>query len=168
MFYTLCVRRNIWLMFIVCLLALSAPGYAEMQEFEMLSLDVPAGWTAEQQGATIILKAISSDASLSLASGRMGEASLEEIALKLYEQLGGVDFEEDEEGDFYFEYRDTAGVEFCVWVYTGGEDEYLVMASSGNNPSEDEMIDRIVDSIRYHVQDDEGDENEFDEENEDE
>ena len=172
--------RKMLILSVVCFLALCAParvtGFlparAEMREFEILSLDVPAGWTAEQQGATIILKAVSSDASLSLASGRMGEATLEEIAKKLYEQLGGVDLEEDEEGDVYFAYKDTAGVQCGVWVYAGAEGEYLVMASSGDDQPGGEMIDRILDSIRYRDTDDpdggdEDDGGEEDEEDED-
>ena len=154
MFNALRLRWNVWFLLVVCLLALCAPVRAGMREFETLSLDVPAGWTAEQQGAAVVLKAVSSDASLSLASGKMGEATLEEIAKKLYEQLGGVDLEEDEEGDFYFEYKDTAGVQCGVWVYAGVEGEYLVMASSGDDQPGGEMIDRILDSVRYRDPDD--------------
>lgn len=162
------MHRNVWVLSVLCLFALCAPGCAEMREFETLSLDVPVGWTAEQQGATIVMKAVSSDASLSLASGKMGEASLEEIAKKLYEQLGGVDFEEDDEGDFYFEYKDTAGVQCGVWVCAGDEGEYLVMASSGDNQPGGEMIDKIVDSIRYRTPDDPDSSDEEDDGEEDE
>ena len=179
MFYARWVRRTVLVLSAACFLALCAPArvtgflpaHAEMQEFEALSLDVPASWTAEQQGATIVLKAVSSDASLSLASGKMGEATLEEIAKKLYEQLGGVDLEKDEDGDFYFEYKDTAGVQCGVWVYAGDEGEYLVMASSGDDQPGGEMIDRILDSVRYRDPDgdDEDDEKEnYDDENEEE
>ena len=102
----------------------------------------------------------------------MGEATLEEITKKLYEQLGGVDLEKDEDGDFYFEYKDTAGVQCGVWVYAGDEGEYLVMASSGDDQPGGEMIDRILDSIRYRATDDpdsgdedgDGEEDEKDEE----
>ncbi|MBQ9565409.1 MAG: hypothetical protein IJU98_07480 [Synergistaceae bacterium] len=135
------------------ILALCAAVHAEMRDFETLSLLVPDGWTAEQQGTTIVMKAASSDVSLSLASGKLGEASLEDVARRLYEQLGGVDFEEDEEGDFYFEYRDTAGVQSGVWVYAGDEEEYLVLASSGGDKPGGEQIETIVSSIQYHVQD---------------
>lgn len=182
MFYARWVRRTVLVLSAACFLALCAPArvtgflpaYAEMQEFEALSLDVPASWTAEQQGATVVLKAVSSDASLSLASGKMGEATLEEIAKKLYEQLGGVDLEEDEEGDFYFEYKDTAGVQCGVWVYAGDEGEYLVMASSGDDQPGGEMIEKILDSIHYRatVEPDSGDEDgekeNYDDENEEE
>ena len=158
--------RKILILSVVCFFSLWAPVHAEMREFETLSLDVPAGWTAEQQGAAVVLKAVSSDASLSLASGKMGEATLEEIAKKLYEQLGGVDLEEDEEGDFYFEYKDTAGVQCGVWVYAGVEGEYLVMASSGDDQPGGEMIDKILDSVRYRDPDG-GDEDDDGEEEED-
>ena len=182
LFYARWVRRTVLVLSAACFLALCAPArvtgflpaYAEMQEFEALSLDVPASWTAEQQGATVVLKAVSSDASLSLASGKMGEATLEEIAKKLYEQLGGVDLEEDEEGDFYFEYKDTAGVQCGVWVYAGDEGEYLVMASSGDDQPGGEMIEKILDSIHYRatVEPDSGDEDgekeNYDDENEEE
>ena len=150
-----------------CLAALCAPLCAEMREFDALSLDVPPGWTAEQQGATIVMKDPGSDASLSLASGKMGSASLGEIARKLYEQLGGVDLEEDESGDFYFEYRDTAGVPCGVWVCDGGGGEYAVIAFSGDDQAMSGVIERILDSVSFiPAEDGETGEDEEDEDDE--
>ena len=155
------------LLTVLCVLALCVASHAERREFETLSLFVPSGWTAEQQGATIVMKAASSDVSLSLASGKLGEASLKEVARRLYEQLDGVEFEEDEEGDFYFEYRDMAGVPCCVWVYAGGEEDYLVMAVSGGDQPGGEQIEKIVSSIHYRVQDIADSENEVNPKDED-
>ena len=83
-------------------LLLAGGTYAGVREFDHFSADVPPGWSAEQQGATVVMKAVSSDVSLSIAVAKMGEASLKDIANKLYEQLGGVDLEKDEDGDFVF------------------------------------------------------------------
>ena len=150
-------------------LALCAPACAEIMKFDMISLDVPAGWTAEQQGVTVVMKARDSDASLSLASSGLGEATLEDVAKKLYEQLGGVDFEKDEDGDFYFEYRDIAGVKCGVWVCAGDEGEYMVVAASGEDQPGGEMIDHILSSVRYRSpEDEEGGEDEDGEEGDDE
>ncbi len=155
---------------LLCVLALSAAAYGEVREFEQFSADVPAGWTAEQQGATVVMKAVSSDVSLSIAVASMGEATLEEIANKLFEQLGGVDIEQDEDGDFGFRYRDTAGVESEVYMADIGDGTYIVCASSGSGKPGGEMISGIIDSMKFHVpeqpageEDDWDDEEDYDE-----
>ena len=152
-------------------LLLAGAARAEVREFDHFSADVPEGWSAEQQGATVVMKAVSSDVSLSIAVAPMGEAALEEIANRLYEQLGGVDLEKDEDGDFAFKYRDTSGVESEVYLSEVGNGTYIVCASSGSGKPGGEAIDRIVDSLEFRVPEfeedgDGGDEEDWEEDEE--
>ena len=150
------------------MIALTALGaFGEVRDFNDFSVDVPAGWSAEQQGATVVMKAVSSDASLSLAVASMGEATAEEIAQKLYEQLGGVDLEKDEDGDFSFMYLDTAGVESYVCIIDGKDGTYLVTALSGIDKPGGELINGIIESVKFHEPEDDenGEEDERDEKN---
>jgi hypothetical protein len=149
----------------LCVLLLAGAAYAEVREFDHFSADVPPGWSAEQQGATVVMKAVSSDVSLSIAVAQMGEATLEDIANKLYEQLGGVDFRLDEDGDFVFKYRDTAGVESVVYLMGIDDGTYIVCASSGSDKPGGEAIDHILDSLKFHEP--EPDEDETNSEDED-
>ena len=157
-------RFALW---IVCVLAL-LPGTAGagifssissaggVRKFDYFSVKVPEGWTAQQQGATVVIKSTSSNASLSIAIASRGAASFEEIVNRLCEQMRGKELTHDKDGNYTFQYRNTAGID-CVAVLLsvkndGGKDAglYVVVALSGYDDEEEKIIDEIIDSMEFN------------------
>ena len=96
---------------------------ADVQKFRHFSVDVPSGWTAYEQGSTLIIKSQKTDASVAVAFNSMGEASLSDIVERLYLQMDGTDLEQDEDGDYMFNFTNTAGVDSVALAITGFDDE---------------------------------------------
>ena len=128
-----------------------------VRKFDYFSVKIPEGWTAQQQGATVVIKSTGSDASLSIAIASRGAASFEEIVNRLCEQMRGKDLtHDDKDGNYTFQYRNTAGID-CVAVLfnvknDGGKDTglYVVVALSGYDDKEEKIIDEIIDSLEFN------------------
>jgi len=125
-----------------------------VQKFDYFSVKVPEGWTAQQQGATVVMKSSGSDASLSIAFATRGAASFDQIANRHCEQMKGSDLtRDDSDGSYTFQYTNTAGIDcFAVLLNAAdsGEDTgfYMVMAVSGYD-QEEAVIDEIMDSVEF-------------------
>lgn len=151
------------------ILALSFPVYAEVKDFDFLAVDVPKGWTATQQGTSmVVIKSNKSKSSLSLALSSKGNASIKEIAERLYTQLNGFEMEEDDEGDYSFYYVDKAGLENFVYVVDGDDEQYILSSSYAANERDGDIIDEMIDSAEFALADDEEEEYDDDYDYEDE
>ena len=144
-----------FLLSVILVSVLICPAFAKIQRFKFCSVNVPKNWTAEQQGATLVIKSNKSNASLSLAVSSMGEASLGDIAKRLSRQLNGENFEKDNDGDYSFTYKDMAGVENYVLITDFNDGRYGLLAFCFENDKDYETISKIMDSIEYHEPDDE-------------
>lgn len=134
------------------------PVYAEVKDFDFLAVDVPKGWTAEQQGPSmVVIKSQKSQSSLSLALSSKGNASIKEIAERLYTQLNGFDMEQDDEGDYSFYYVDKAGLENFVYVVDGDDEQYILSSSYAANDKDFDIINKMIDSAEFALADDEDD-----------
>ena len=125
--------------------ALVGPAWAEVQEFDWFSVDVPRGWTAEQQGATVVVAAGDEAVSVSIAVAPMGAASLEELAWALSAQMDGTEPELDDDV-WAFTFTDLAGVESAAFLIEGDGEHYIVASVSGW----DDAIEGILDSLEFY------------------
>ncbi len=132
---------------ILCLVVAltAAPAWARVQKFDYFSLDVPRGWTAEQQGATVVVAAEDKPVSVSIAVAPMGAASLEELAYALSAQMDGTEPEFDDDV-WTFTFTDLAGVESTAFLGEGDEEHYIVASVSGW----DDAIEGILDSVEFY------------------
>ena len=127
-------------------LALVTPAWARVRKFDYFSVDVPGGWTAEQQGATVVVAAAEDEAaSVSIAVAPMGAASLEELAWALSAQMDGTEPELDDEV-WTVTFTDLAGVESAAFLIEGDEEHYIVASVSGW----DDAIEGILDSLEFY------------------
>ena len=135
----------------------SSSSSSGVRKFDYFSVKVPEGWTAQQQGATVVIKSTTSDASLSIAIASRGAASFEEIVNRLCEQMKGKDLtHDDKDGSWNFQYKNTAGID-CVAVLleikNDGEKDtglYVVVAISGYDDEDEKVIDEIMDSMEFN------------------
>ena len=160
------IRSSFILLVCVISLGFSALCRAEVRDFEFFSIDVPKNWTAEQQGASLVtIKSTKTKSSISLALSSKGEASIEEIAKKLYEQLKGYELEKDEDGDFSFYYEDTAGLDNFIYI-VDLEDQYILASSYAENEKDDDIMAKMLASIKYKFNENEEEQEEQEEEKE--
>ena len=127
-----------------------APSFAKIQQIGNLTADVPSGWIAEQKGSVTVIRHNSGKASVSVAVNSLGEASLTDIAERLYTQMGGEDLEQDSDGDYTFTFTDINGTAGLVILTDSGEGRYILMSVSGyGDAGVDDEIDEIIDSLDW-------------------
>ena len=142
------MKRKIILSFLTLFLFFGN-AFAEIQKFDHFSVDVPEGWDANLQDSTLVVKSRNVDASITVAFNQMGDAELSDIAERLYIQMDGTDLEEDEDGDYIFNFRNPAGSD-SVALITGEENYYLVLSITGfNEESVQKDIEKILDTIDW-------------------
>ncbi|MBQ3446682.1 MAG: hypothetical protein IJG37_03450 [Synergistaceae bacterium] len=126
------------------------PAMGEIQRYGSLTADVPPGWTLEKQGSVFVIKSLTKNASVAVAVNSLGEASLTDIAERLYTQMGGSNLERDSDGDYSFIYTNTSGAVGMAIITDSGEGRYILMSVTGyENEELQGEIDAIVDSLDW-------------------
>ena len=129
---------------ILCLMVLMIPAFAwaDIEEFRYFSLDVPYGWTAEEEGAVVTVTANDNTGSLSITMGNPESRDIGELAKSFSAELNGTPPEKDDEGNYSFEFNN--GVSQAT--ITGDEDFFMLIIGTGfvNNA---ETLGRILDSL---------------------
>lgn len=127
---------------ILVTLIFSASAFATVQDFKDFTLDVPDGWTATQDGATVIVIANDKSASVSLTVDKKNGVEAKDLAAAFAKQLNGSEpVLEDEVYHFTFKNNDS-GVESRAILETDDE-KYLLTVITGDNPE----ITSIVESM---------------------
>ena len=137
----------------VIIFSLTLPAMASVKHFGPLSVDVPKGWTASQQGSATVIKSLRSNASVTVAVNPMGEASLGEIAGRLCEQMNGHDLERDSEGDYTFLFTNHAGAGCFALLTDTGDGRYILLSASGVDScsnNECSEIEAVIDSLEWN------------------
>ena len=130
---------------------LSVPAMGRVQTFGPLSVEVPSGWTAERQGSVTVIKNAGENASVSVAVNSKGEATLTDITERLYVQMNGTGLEQDEDGDYTFQFESLAGAESFAIITDSGDGRYILISVTGyKNENVQEALDAIVDSLDWN------------------
>jgi len=138
---------------IFCSLALilifASCSCAKPEAFGNFRAEIPSGWSGDLQGSTLVIKNSDKNASVAVAFNQMGEAQLSDIVERLYIQMDGRDLEQDEDGDYNFAFKNSAGAE-SVALVTAEEGYYLVISLSGfDDESLSSDFEKILDSIDW-------------------
>ena len=131
------MRRAIFL--VVMLVASCA--YAELQDFENFSLEIPEGWTAIEDGAVVSVSANDGSASLTITTDRPGDMSIEELASEIAREVGGTLPEKDSDDNYSFTFDDGKSLA----VITGDEDFYMLIV--GTDIEDNGQVGEILDSL---------------------
>ena len=139
---------------VLCCVALIAlmimPSFGRERRIGNLIADIPSGWTAQQKGSVTVISHESGKASVSVAVNSLGEASLTDIAERLYTQMSGEDLEQDSDGDYTFTFTDINGLEGLVILTDSEDGRYILMSVSGyGDGGFDDEIDGIIDSLDW-------------------
>ena len=137
------MRRSLCALALVLVVAVAA--FAARQDFQRFSVDVPDGWSARDMGnGTVAILADDRSASVSVTVNSLGTSTLEETAQAIAKALGGTDPTVDEDGDCRFTFWN-GGVETQAYL-TGGEDEYMMLAVTGQS----DALVGILGTIELH------------------
>ena len=102
------MKRSLLVLALVVFAATAA--FAEVKDFGPYTIDVPAGWTAEQDGETVGFVKNDNSASMSISYDTTDGATLKEIADAFVEALKGKNLKETELG-YNFQMTNDSGVE---------------------------------------------------------
>ena len=127
---------------ITAMLLISSSAYADIHEFKYFSLDVPEGWTSEENGAVVSVKADDDSGSLVIMTDIPEGKSLAEIATNYALEFNGTMPEKDEEGNYTFEFNNGRSQA----IVTGDEEFYMIIVGNGieNNG---EVLEAILESL---------------------
>ena len=129
------------IIFIMAMLITSC-AYADVHEFKYFSLDVPDGWTSEETGAVVQVKADDDSGSLVIMTDIPEGKSLADIATNFALEFNGTMPEKDDEGNYTFEFNNGRSQA----IVTGDEEFYMIIVGNGieNNG---EVLGAILESL---------------------
>ena len=120
---------------VVALTAVCAFG--AVQDFGKFTLDIPAGWTATQDGSTVGIVKDDNTASMSITIDSTEGAALKDIAEELSKELSGTKPEADSDGNYSFDFMNQNDVNsHCIITAEEGEYALLVLTGSENAPDD--------------------------------
>ena len=140
----------VFLFGVVISLMLISQAYAELKKFDRVSVNIPNGWSADQNEKTVILKSNKAEASIEISLAEIdNDSELSDIVEKLYIERDGVDLEQDDEGDYSFSFKNSSGSE-SIALITGTDDYYLLVSMTGfENESIQPDLETILESIDW-------------------
>ena len=120
-------------------------AFAGVQDFGKFTIDVPAGWTANQDDEAVIFTKNDNTASMSITVDALDGASLKEIADAFVEALSGKGLA-PMDGGYTFTMTNANGVESKCYL-TGDDKNYglIVVTGAENAPEE---ISAMMDSMQ--------------------
>ena len=125
----------------------ASAAFAEVKDFEILKVNVPAGWTAEKDGNTIGFVKDDSTASMSVTVEENDGTTLEELANAFVKELNGSNLTTDEHGNAIFDFTSSNGVSSKA-ILNADKNHFALIAITGAENAPDE-ISAIIDSIQF-------------------
>ena len=123
------------------LCALSTSAFAAKQTFEHFSIDVPAGWTATQQEATVAIAANDKSASVSITVASLQGMAIGDFAAAISSSYKGSEPEaEDDVYQFTFQLGE---VESTAILTEYEEGTYALIVITGEHPQVEEIINSM-------------------------
>ena len=129
---------------IVCVIFLLTAecACADVEDFRYFSLNVPDGWTANESGDVVNVKADDKSGSLMITAGNPNGESVRNLAVRFSREMRGTEPVSDDEGDYTFELNN--GISQAM--ITGDEDFYMLIIASGFVRNA-ETLGEILDSL---------------------
>lgn len=131
----------------VLVLGLSVAAFADVQDFGIFKADIPAGWTATQNGSTVGIVKDDSSASMSITVEESGGTSLKDLADEFVKQLNGTNLTTDARGNAVFEFMTANGAKSMAVLNCDAAHFALIVLTAVENAPEE--ITAILDSLKF-------------------
>ncbi len=129
---------------LVFALLISVSAFAGVQEFGSLVIDVPAGWTATQDGTTVGIVKNDSSASMSVTLETNEGVSIHDLATAYAKELNGTEPTQIKggtfDGDWTFNFGNSEA------LISGDDKNYILIVVTGADNAASELT-AMMDSI---------------------
>ena len=122
----------------------AAASFAGVQDFGKFTIDVPEGWTAEQDGETVGIVKNDNSAAVSISVDTLDGDSLKDFADAFVKELNGKDLQ-FEDGAYKFVFSNANGVESKA-VLSCDDKNYALFVITGAENAPDDIV-KMMDSI---------------------
>lgn len=123
----------------------AASSFAGVQDFGAFTINVPEGWTATKDGATVGIVKNDNTASASITVDSADGASAKELADAFVSELNGKNLQ-TMEGGYQFEFDNQNGVTSKAFISEqNGKYALIVVTGLENAPEE---ISKMIDSLQ--------------------
>ena len=137
------MKRILSALFVTVLIASCA--FAGVQDFGAFTIDVAAGWTAEQDGSTVGFVKNDNTASMSITVEGSGGATAGELAEAFVDALNGKNLTETD-GGYEFEMTNANGAWSKCFLTADGDKYALIVVTGLENAPED--ISAMMESLQ--------------------
>ena len=125
----------------------AATAFAGVQDFGIFKADIPAGWTAEQDGSTVGIVKDDSTASMSVTVEDNDGTSIDDLAAMFVKELKGDNLTKDSEGNAVFEFTNVNGVRSRA-VLNCDTKHFGLIVITGMENAQAEIL-AIIDSLKF-------------------
>lgn len=136
------MNRKCFLISLMLVLVFSISAFAGVQKFDKLSINVPDGWSASQDGSTVTVLANDKSAALTFTIEDNDGTPIKDLADAFAKQFKATEPEVDEDDTYYFTFKNPSDVDCNVILY-GDDDEYLMLVMIGEHPDMEGIIDSL-------------------------
>ena len=134
------MKRSLLVLALVVFAASTAFG--GVQDFGAYTMDIPAGWTAEQDEETVIIVKNDNSVSMSITYDTLDGSSVKDAAEAYCQELNGKNLQNTELG-YNFQFTGESGVESDCLVI-GDETHYALIVVTGGENAQDEVFGMIA------------------------
>ena len=124
--------KRLFVLSVLAVLFTAACAFGAVQDFGKFTLDIPEGWTANQDGSTVAVTKNDNTAAMSMTLDSAGGASLEELAAAFAKELNASDPKPTGDGDYTFMFKNQNGVDSNCLI-SGGEGMYILVVMTGDD-----------------------------------
>ena len=128
------MKRAVILAAMMAMLTVAA-AFGAVQDFGKFTIDVPAGWTAEQDGTTVGIVKGDSTASMSITIEENDGTSLKDLADAFVKELNGKNLKNDDQGNAIFEFTNANGVTSTAVLNCDAKSFALLVLTIGDGAS---------------------------------
>ena len=136
---------------LVLVLAFGAGAMAEVQDFGIFKADIPAGWSAQQDGNTVGIIKDDKTASMSVTVEENDGTSLSDLAEAFVKELNGRNLTTDEHGNAVFEFTAKLGAESRAVLNADDKHFALIVITFGDGVPEEtrSTVSGILDTLAF-------------------
>ena len=131
----------------VLALALASVSFAGVQDFGVFTVDVPSGWTAEQDGTTVGFVKNDNTASMSVTVDENDGSSIDDLVAMFVKELNGKNLTKDKEGNAVFDFTTANGVTSKA-VLNCDAKHFALIVLTGVENAQSEMYS-IIDTLNF-------------------
>ncbi|MDD4835693.1 MAG: hypothetical protein EOM02_12155 [Synergistales bacterium] len=138
------MKRKSIVLALLAVFAISSIAFAAVKTFGHVSVDVPSGWTAAEDGTTVSLTADDNSAAITVTVETNDGTDVALIAKEYAKQFKASEpvFEDDV---YTMTFKNANDID-CNVVISGDGDMYVMLVMIGEHP----QMEQIVDSLEFN------------------